>query len=453
MPKRPNILFLMSDEHRPDVAGWAGNQVIRTPVLDMLAKDGVVFSNAYTPSPICIPARQCILSGQLPRTNHCEQFGQDLPPGSLTFARQLALEGYETVVSGKLHHLGTDQMQGWTSRISGDIQINPQYVGGKAMSMRKPFLESKWSDAKEIARAGIGKGLCITHDAYAVQGAKQFIEDYFCNPYYDREQTHPLLLKLSLLQPHYPYLTSEEKFNYYLNRVTPYVHDEVFDHPFLSQHQVRTGTDATERDLRRATAAYYGMVETIDEMYGDVLNALTHVGQDLDDWIIVYTSDHGEMLGQHGIWEKQKFFEASVRVPLIIRYPRKFGKGRVVEQNVNLCDLFATLCDLSDTPVPQGLDSRSLVPLMADSAAEWNNETISQFMGTNLMIKQDHLKYQYYGETMPEVLFDLARNPEESFNFIHEPDYAPLLARFRKRRAELGFGPDASPDYQNAGYA
>jgi choline-sulfatase len=452
MDKKPNILFLMSDEHRPDVAGWAGNSVILTPIMDMLAKDGVVFTNAYTPSPICIPARQCIMSGQLPRTSKCEKFGQDLAPGSMTFARQFALEGYETVVSGKLHHLGTDQMQGWTSRISGDIQVNPYYIGGKAMAHRKNFAEVKWSDAKEITRAGVGKGLCVSHDEYAVQGAKQYIEDFFCNPYYDRDQTQPLLLKVSLLQPHYPYFTSEEKFNYYLNRVDLYLDEEVFNHPFLSQHQVKAGSDVTERDLRRATAAYYGMVETIDSMYGEVLDALTNAGQNLDDWIIVYTSDHGEMLGQHGIWEKQKFFEASARVPLIIRYPRKFHNGGVIEANVNLCDLFATLCDLSETPVPDGLDSRSLVPLMANNGEPWNNETISQFMGTNLMIKRDHLKYQYYGETMPEVLFDLSRNPEESLNFIDEPEYAEQVEQFRLRRGELGFGPEANPDYQNAGY-
>ncbi|WP_159888532.1 sulfatase-like hydrolase/transferase [Paenibacillus puerhi] len=452
MSKQPNILFLMSDEHRPDVAGFAGNSVVRTPVLDKLAKDGIVFTNAYTPSPICIPARQCLMAGQLPRTAGCEKYGDDLPPGSMTFARQLAAHGYEAAVSGKLHHMGTDQMQGWTARISGDMQISPLYLGERAMSSRKAFAGVKWSDAKEIARAGVGRGLCVTHDEYAVQGAKQFIEDYFCNPYYDREQTHPLLLKVSLLQPHYPYFTSESKFTYYLNRVEPYLHEPVFDHPFLSQRQIKAGKDATERDIRRATAAYYGMVETIDDLYGEVLDALVHAGQDLDDWIIVYTSDHGEMLGEHGIWEKQKFFEASVRVPLIIRYPKAFGRGRLIEENVNLCDLFATLCDLAGVPVPEGLDSRSLVPLMEGGQASWSNETISQFGGVNLMIKQDHLKYQYYGENMPEVLFDLQRNPEETLNVLEDPEYAERVEHFRRRRAELAFGPDADPAYRNAGY-
>ena len=104
--------------------------------------------------------------------------------------------------------------------------------------------------------------------------------------------------------------------------------EPVFDHPFLSQRQVDVGTDVTERDMQRATAAYYGMIETIDEYYGIVLDALEAAGQNLNDWIIIYTSDHGEMLGQHGIWEKQKFFEASVGVPLFIRWPAGFGAER-----------------------------------------------------------------------------------------------------------------------------
>jgi choline-sulfatase len=441
MEKRPNILFLMSDEHRADVTGYEGNRVVRTPVLDELAGTGIVFRNAYTPSPICIPARQSLMAGQFPRTTGCEKYGQDLRPGYMTFARRLAQYGYQTVVSGKLHHMGSDQMQGWTQRISGDMQVASAYIDGlqkeELAKYKRPPV--KWTQAKEIARAGIGKGPYVSHDEYAVEGAVRFIEDYFNSSYYDREQVQPLLLKVSLIQPHYPYLTSEDKFTYYLNRVEPYIEHEAFDHPFLRKFQVRPGVDVTERDLRRATAAYYGMVETVDGHFGTVLNALRHVGQNPDDWIIIYTSDHGEMLGQHGVWEKQKFFEGSARVPLIIRFPRRFAGGRVVEQNVNLCDLFATLCDLTGIPIPEGLDSRSLVPLMEGRAEGWDNETVSQFGGTNLMIKRDALKYQYYGPDQPEVLFDLQRNPEETINYIDDPAYADAVARFRRRARELHF--------------
>lgn len=456
MKKYPNILFLMSDEHRPDVLGYAGNPVVRTPNLDRLAKDAVIFNNAYTPSPICVPGRQCIMSGQLPKTCGCEGWS-DLPPGHMTFSRRFSQLGYATVACGKLHHQGKDMMMGWTHRIGNEMEMSAAYIDDKdeeAFRQNIPnFKDVKWSDAKEIQRAGIGRAPNVSQDEYTLQGALQFIENYFLNPYFDRETPNrPLLLKVSFLQPHYPYSASEEKFKYYLNRVKPFIDEPVSPHPFLSRRQVRPGVDVTLRDLRRATAAYYAMVETIDEMYGQVLDALEQAGQNLDDWIIIYTSDHGEMLGEHGVWEKQKFYEASARVPLFIRWPKGFQGGRTVEQNVNLCDLFATLCDLAGISCPDGLDSRSLRPLLEGRTDNWFNETISQFGKHNVMIKHDHLKYQYYGPDSPEVLFDLEKDPQERINFIDDPAYANLLPRFRQRLAELGHGPNADPNYVNAGY-
>lgn len=454
MASTPNILFLMTDEHRFDVAGFAGDAVVRTPTLDALAERGIVFDNAYTPSPICIPARQSLMSGQLPRTTGCLQYGQDLSPGHDTFARTFSRHGWQTTACGKLHHMGPDQMQGWSYRIGGDTSIGEAYIDrveetGPAATGR---ISLKWSDAKEVARAGVGQGSHIAKDEYTVAGALNFIDDYFSDPYYDRATpTRPVLLKVSLVQPHYPYLADPDLFTYYLNRVEPYLDEVVSQHPFLSQRQVRPGVDASERDLRRATAAYYAMVENADMMLGRVIAALRHHGQDIDDWIVVYTSDHGEMLGQHGIWEKQKFYEASARVPLIIGWPREF-RARRVAANVNLCDLYATLCELAALPVPADLDSRSLVRLLRGITTDWVNETVSHFGVGNVMIKLDGLKYQYYGEDMPEVLFDLAADPDETHDGANDKGYATAMASFRRRRAELGYGPDADPEYRNAGY-
>lgn len=454
----PNILFLMSDEHRYDVLGYAGNEVVRTPRLDALAESGIIFTNAYTPSPICIPGRQALMSGQLPRTCGVENFSQDLAPGYMTFARRFAQYAYHTVAAGKLHHTGPDQLQGWNQRLGSEIRMADHRIEGRHAASFAPFADTfrrvKWSDTKEVLRAGVGWPPSHAADAYALQGTLNCIRDHFTDPYFDRARPErPVLLKVSFNQPHYPYQTDQARFEYYLNRVVPFLDEPAFDHPFLSQRQVQPGVDVTDRDMQRATAAYYGMVETIDSFYGQVLDALTAVGQDLDDWIILYTSDHGEMLGEHGIWEKQKFFEGSVRVPLFIRWPRGFARNRTVTENVNLCDLFATLCDLAEIPLPSGLDSRSLVPLCQGETAGWPNESLSQFAGRNLMIKQDALKYQYYGEDMPEVLFDLVRDPDERVNLIGDPRYRGDLDRFRTRCSELGFGPDAGPGYRNAGYA
>ncbi len=472
MAKRPNILLLMSDEHRPDVTGYEGNDVVRTPTLDWLAETGVVFNNAYTPSPICVPGRQSLMAGQLPRTTRCENFGDDLPPFSMTFAKRFSQHGYQTCCSGKLHHMGADQMQGWTRRIAPDCEVSPRAIDGLDPELAKQYPPAagtgKWSNTKELQRAVGAPGRYQEFDRMALDAARVYIGRHFVDTSYDRPGSHrPTLLKVSLLQPHYPYFTTPELFEYYLNRV-PIFHDRPrWDHPRLGRNQDGRVIDADPREVRRATAAYYGMVEAIDTGYATVLDKLRHVGEDLDDWIIIYLSDHGEMLGEHGVWEKCQFFEASARVPLVVRWPQRF-KPRTVEENVNLCDLFATLCDLCDIPLPQpeqtvngaGLDSRSLVPLMSGDAAAWrekyHNETISQVHGKSVMVKRDHLKYLRFDDERcvnePDVLLDLEADPTESRNLIDQPHYAQRVAPLKARAAALGFGPDADPNYQNADY-
>lgn len=453
--KRPNILFLMSDEHRPDVTGYEGNSVIKTPVLDRLAETGVVFQNAYTPSPICVPARQCMLAGQLPKTCDCEGW-IDLVPGYRTFAREFSRYAYNTTCSGKLHHQGQDQMQGWRTRIAPDAEISDKYVEDKIESefarYEKPAGTGKWSNQQEVEEARPAEGPYQKFDKRALQATFDYMERYFSDPVYRRPQYHrPLFFKLSLLQPHYPFFSSREQFDYYYDRV-PLFLEEPCSHPVLGLSQQGKPVNLSEQAIRRATASYYGMISTIDDYFGQVLEHLENLGENLDDWIIVYTSDHGDMMGEHGIWEKTRFYEGSVRVPLIIRWPKKFDGGQVVDENVNLCDLFATLCDLAGLEIPRGLDSRSLVPLMQGNTSNWDNETVSQMGKDHVMIKQDALKYQYYGQDGPEVLFDLERDPKELENVVDAPEYREVMQRFRQRLAELGHGPNAIQNYQNAGY-
>ncbi|WP_309383184.1 sulfatase-like hydrolase/transferase [Cerasicoccus frondis] len=441
--KRPNVLILMSDEHRADVAGFAGNDIIRTPALDWLAQTGVVFSNAYTPSPVCIPARQSILAGQYPKHTGCEQFHQDLNPGHMTYARRFSQYGYSTVCSGKLHHRGSDQMQGWTQRLAGDVKLNREHIDRIVSSSRSSDYAGKWSDAKEICRAGVCRGPHQDDDQFTLDAALNFIRRYFIDSDYDNSTPEaPLMLKISFGRPHYPYFTDQERFEYYLNRVEPFLDQQLFDHPVLSQKAVVPDKDASKRDIRRATAAYYGMIDSLDSDCQRVFDALQLAGQNLDDWIIVYLSDHGEMLGEHSVWEKFKFFEGSVRAPLVIRWPRGLKGGRVVTENVSLCDLFATLCDMCDLPIPEGLDSRSLAPLARNLDVAWENTARSEYQGAHLMLKRDSLKYQSFGPDIPEVLFDLERDPGETTNFISDLLYSEELERFRAERDDLGFGID-----------
>lgn len=458
MPRRPNILFLMSDEHRADVSGFAGDPVIRTPTLDWLAEGGVVFNNAYTPSPICVPARQCTLAGQFPKTCGCEGW-IGLPSGHLTYPAQLGRYGYQTTAFGKLHLQGPDQLKGWQQRPVGDVGYGYGNERLEAIDKTPPEDDplnvpgmSKWSDEKELRRAGPGP--VHPTDALTIAGVQNWLDARFLGTWYDRHNPQqPLLLYVGLHDPHYPYTCREDLFRYYLPRVRGYQIETPFDHPFLGLSPwpptpLQAGVDVPQRVVQRARAAYYGKVETMDMHYGQVLDTLRQAGEDLDDWIIIYCSDHGDQLGEHGVWEKQKFFEGSVRVPLIIRAPRLLPAGTRVDANVNLCDLFATLCHLVDVPVPAGLDSRSLQALMTQETVNWSDETCSFFLQQgfqNVMIKRGDLKYQwYFHETrgpLGEVLFDLTADPLETKNHLSAPQYRQDLAAFRHRLTELGYGP------------
>ena len=159
--KRPNILFLMSDEHCADVAGFAGNDIVRTPTLDRLVETGVVFNNAYTPSPICVPGRQCIMSGQLTKTCGCIGW-TDLAPGYSTFASEFARYAYTTTCAGKLHHQGIDQMQGWKNRVAADAEVSDKFIRDCIPEEYERYARApgtgKWSNQREVEEARPGEG-------------------------------------------------------------------------------------------------------------------------------------------------------------------------------------------------------------------------------------------------------------------------------------------------------
>ena len=425
----------MDDEHRFDWFGFAGHPFVRTPHLDALAAKGVVFENAYTPSPACIPARQCLATGQYPRDCGVERFGEDLPPGSETFARVLSRVGYDTVCAGKLHHHGPDQMQGWNRRIctGDDLQVDLGHrtdLDAAACARNVPPV-NMWSLAEELRRAGAGKSPYANSDRLNVEGACAFLEEYFVSPFYERATPdRPLMLTVSLQQPHYPFCAPAERVEAYLPLVTEYENQACLEHPAFRNWTWNPEGVSREQRLR-ALAATAAMVEICDEHFGRVLDCIRACGQDPDDWLIVYTSDHGDLLGEHGKWWKLSFYEASVKVPMVACAPRLFSGGRRLPEHVNLCDLFATFCEAAGTPVPGGTRSRSLMPLLRGDATEWQDETVSQYEGRCLMIKQGSLKYQWYGPQQEEVLFDLAVDPGETRNVAKDPDYQEKMAEFR----------------------
>lgn len=435
----------MDDQHRFDWFGFAGHPVVKTPHLDRLAREGVVFTNAYTPAPLCVPARQCLARGQFPRHCGVEHFGEDLPPASPTVARALARIGYTTACAGKLHHSGTDPMQGWMRRVCAgdDLQVSPGFLEDRDPCAYRRWHEAPpaWSLAEELNRAGVGRSPYAVSDALNVAAAEALVEEYFVSSHYRKATPgRPLLLKVSLQLPHYPFCAVEERYRRYEGRLQPYPERECLDHPAF-RNWTRTPPEVEPGAEGRALAATAALVEECDEHFGRILHALEAAGQSLDDWLVLYTSDHGDLLGEHDKWWKMSFYEGSVKVPLVMRGPKWFpGGGREVTQNVSLCDLYATLADLAQAPTPGDLDSRSLLPLLQGRVEDWPDEAVSQYGGAYCMVKKGNLKYQWYGDGWPEVLFDLGEDPAELRNVVGDPRYTAAVASLRRRRDELGFG-------------
>lgn len=395
----------MADEFRCNAAGFAGNGLARTPHLDRLAQGARVFENAHTPSPVCVPARQCLATGKYPHQIGCEHFGDDISPGSQTFARWFSDHGYYTVVCGKLHHRGPDQMQGWMHRIGSETAVRwPEKYAARSQIGRR-----KWAGAADLKNAGAGVSPLGLHDDYTVRGACNFLR---MQEMYAVPTDIPLFLMVSLQQPHFPLLTEPELLEYYHDRVPVFWDEPRADHPFLDKGRLGPEDGIAEADARRATAAYYGMVEQTDRRIGTVLRALEETGHNLDEWAIVFTSDHGEMLGQHGLWEKRKFYDPSVKVPLFVRAPAvEAGRSR---QICNLVDLFPTFTSLAGLPTPEGLAGTDL---FADKRA---GITFSQYDGDHFMLRDGAWKYLRFPGSS-EVLFDLDTDPGETVNRMTDP--------------------------------
>ncbi len=404
----------MADEFRFDATGFMGNAMARTPHLDRLAQRAFISRNAYTPAPVCVPARQCLATGKYPLHIGCEQFGDDIAPGSQTFARWFSDHGYYTVVCGKLHHRGPDQMQGWLHRIGSETAVRwPEKYADRAQIGRR-----KWRGAEELKEAGVGLSPLAIHDEYGVQGACDFVQTHFGGMTATPPET-PLLLMLSLQQPHFPLLTEQALYDYYHERVPIFWDQPSANHPKLDRGRLGPEQGIEPEDVRRATAAYYGMVEQTDRRVGQLVNALEKAGQNLDDWIVVFTADHGDMLGEHGVWEKRSFYEGSARVPFFVSGPGvKPGQSDHV---MNLVDVFPTLAHLAGLPAPGDLDGGNIFD------PKRPEQTFSQYDRDCFMLRRGSLKYLRYPEG-EDVLFDLQSDPGETRNCRTDHAYEEVAA-------------------------
>ncbi len=451
MAQPPDILILYSDQHAARIAGHAGDTVVRTPHLDALAAGGTRFTNAYCPSPICLPSRMSFLTGRSPARQQCWTNRDILPSGVPTFAHALGAAGYRPWLAGRLHSIGPDQTRGYTRREIGDH--SPNWLGGQAHDLG-PLNRANdpWRDS--LTASGPGNSAYETYDTAVTDAAVDMLRE--AGRKRRAGDATPLALTVGWILPHAPYVCAPELFAAYDGKVpAPTLPPPDPEHPHYRWWREDRGiVDATAAEIQRARTAYYGLVETMDRQVGQVMAALTEAGM-AETTLVIYLSDHGEHLGERGLWWKSTLYDDSAKVPLILNGPG-VGAGATSDAVVNLTDLTATLLDMAQAPPLPGAEGRSFRALLAEGSAPWVNRTWSEYVNDGAapwsggreviqrMIRDGRHKYIYH-HGLPGQLFDLLEDPQETRDLVGDPSHRAIAAQLRARVLE-GWSPDQISD-------
>ncbi|WP_207592274.1 sulfatase-like hydrolase/transferase [Halomontanus rarus] len=422
-----NVLLIMSDEHRPDALGCAGHPTVRTPALDGLAAEGTRFASTYCSSPLCAPSRASLATGRyVHETGHWDNATPyDGTPRS--WGHHFSERGVDVTTVGKLDFEpdvddGFDDQRIASHRESPDVNglyrdppIRRENARERILAAG-PVEETVWYREREEAK---------TAEAIGVLESKAASDD-----------DAPWVLNVNYILPHFPLEVESSYYDTYPPEEVdlPIDNPAADDHPILEELRDHfDGRDVDEAVLRRTRAAYYGLCTALDDYVGRLLSALDRLGL-ADDTLVVYTSDHGEPLGDHEIWWKCCMYEQSVGVPLIVRGPG-VEEGALVEQPTSLLDLVPTMADRVGIELDRNWRGRSLLPVVAgDREADPDRTVFSEYHahGTSrgmFMLRRERYKYVYYSEN-PDQLFDLDADPAETNNLAANGEYEELRAEF-----------------------
>jgi len=440
MTRRPNILIVMVDQLNgtlfPD--GPAG--FLHVPHLSALAVRSARFANNYTASPLCAPGRAAFMSGQLPsRTrvyDNAAEFVSDIP----TYAHHLRAAGYYTCLSGKMHFVGPDQLHGFEERLTTDIY--PADFGWTP-DYRKPDERIDWwyHNLGSVTGAGIAETTNqMEYDDEVAFHAHQKL--YELARHSTDADARPWCLTVSFSHPHDPYVARRKYWDLYENcqALDPEIGFIPFDEQ--DQHSQRLYTasdyasfDITREQVRRSRQGYFANLSYVDDKVGELVSVLerTHM---LDDTVILFCSDHGDMLGERGLWFKMCFFEGAARVPLMIA-GNGIAPGLVAAPVSNL-DVLPTLCDLAGidmSGIAPWTDGQSLLPLTRGAAREAPvlMEYAAEGSAAPLVAIRDEGYKFIHCELDPPQLYDLVADPLERTNLAADPAHAALVASFMEK--------------------
>ena len=436
--ERPNVLLLCSDQQHWRMNGFNGHPLVRTPNLDRLAERATNFRCAYSNSPVCAPSRAAMFTGRLP--SEVGAFCNSLPfdgraPTFGTIARE---QGYYCFASGKFDFWHGRDYGFEEDGVAHGHDTNPDITS----LFRNPMCRRP---AYDKARTG-GIRETPARDWETVRRTVSFLKER------SRALGKPWLAYSGWNLPHPPFLARPDLFASYpldrmdLPELPPDWRER--EHPVIQMSRWHRCCErlAPEEDVRRARAAYYAMITEVDEMVGTVLRALDESGQ-TDNTVMIFTSDHGEMVGEHGLFLKNLPHEGCARVPLLIAGPG-FPAGEVIETPVSLMDIHATVVDLVGGPTLEGVRGRSLRPLAHGDAGghpfvlvELNTERLLTGVFT---VREGDWKYNYYAD-YPDELFDLRSDPDEWANRAADPACAGVRERMRRTLFSV-YDPDEVSD-------
>jgi choline-sulfatase len=435
MFRRPNILFVMADQMASAFLPIFGHPLVKTPHLEQLAEHGVIFDSAYCASPLCAPARFSMMAGRLPASigawDNAADFAADVP----TFAHYLRQAGYRTVLAGKMHFCGPDQLHGFEERLTTDI-----YPADYSWTpdWERPEVRPSWyHNMLSVVQAGpCRRSNQLDFDEEVIYATRRFLFDAARG-----SDKRPFCLVVSMTHPHDPYAILPEYWERYK--------DEEIDLPKLQStpnsndphwHRLRGVSDMdryeiTEAHVRHARRAYYGAISYVDDQLGALLRTLKECEFDADT-LVLFTSDHGDMLGERGLWYKMTWHENACRVPLVVGFPSDLTPRRVAE-SISTVDLLPTLVEIahggSDVSYATPVDGRSLLSHLA--GGEGHDEALGEYFAEGaiaplLMIRRGRLKY-IRSKPDPQQLYDVVADPLEQTNLAADPLYSSTLANFR----------------------
>lgn len=409
---------------------------LHAPVLRRLAGRSVRFNANYCASPLCAPSRASFMSGQLPSRTGVYDNAAEFSSSTPTFAHLLRRLGYRTVLCGKMHFVGPDQLHGFEERLTTDVY--PADFGWTP-DWTKPDERVDWwyHNLASVTEAGVAE---ITNQLEYDDEVAHFARQRLFN-FARKDDGRPFCLTVSFTHPHDPYVMRRKYWDLYRTddvpmpaEVIPYEEQDPHSRRILDACDFRR-FNVGEDNVRDARHAYLAAISYLDEKIGELLDTL-EACRLADNTVVVFTSDHGDMLGERGLWFKMNFFEGSARVPLMISAPGRW-EPRGVAEPTSLLDLLPTLVELAggsvaDIPVP--LDGRTLTRLAAGEA-EPHRGVVAEYAGEGsvapmVMVRAGPFKF-IHSEPDPPLLFNIADDPGERRNLVSDTAHAPLLERFR----------------------